>query len=416
MTDQLDSRTTRTVTAFMDETEHPIRRSTFTPVDGLALSGGTNEVEAVPEVEAALEVASAPEPAILLAPETAPEVEAPQASTEGSIPRPPERGSLDDEDLVPLVGRHTDDTATVDLIGILQAQMHLRATEAARFADWEAQILRIGTEEALDELERTRLHFTGVIPIQTSPTVMTVAAAPAPPVTAAHVGSAPAGSALVPERVLPSSVEAEVIPAGTAPQSPPTVETSPNVHVERARTADVQLLERADDPAPVAPLGHSTSRPGRILPTTLSILALAVVAAALFVWPFGASTTLTAVFASVGVIAAAWVGYVAARLALGRGRVGTPVATRPAPALAPGLVLGTAVGWGLVRTTSDAFAWQGYLLTLVQVHGFDVETSVAAGLVAAAVVSFVVVLLARVRATAAATEQGRSTEQDPSAD
>lgn len=383
MTDQLDTRTTGTVTAFMDEIDHPLRRSTFTPAEGVPLAETFDEEPTVDE-EPTLDE----EPLVVdepSDPDAPPVVDAQPfegvSPADRGFPKPPERGSLDDEDLVPLVGRHTDDTATVDLIGILQAQMQLRATEAARFADWEAEIRRIGTDEALDELERTRLHFTGVIPIHTGPAILTTA-------------SAPTGSALVPERVEPARDhdDAPIIPTGTAPEAVPEADAV-NPHVERARLADDELLERADESgAPVA--GDTPSATHGIATTSLSILAILIVVASLIVLPLGAAAGVVAALSAVGVLAAAWLGLAVGRLALrGRSGIASPVTSRTTWAVVGGLVAGTAVGEGLVRTTSDAFSWQGYLLSLVQVHGFHVELSIVAGLVTACVIAFVVVVL-----------------------
>lgn len=341
------------VTAFMEPSDHPIRRP-----------GGEPD-------------ATAPAPS-----------SPPVAAGEAVLPAPPERGSLDDDDLVPLVGRHTTDTATIDLIGILQAQMQLRAAEAARFAAWEEQMRLIGTDEALHELEKTRLHFTGVIPVQTGQTI--VPPAPRPVIDASAI---PVATAIVPERLerrAPALVTVDSIPEADE------TESNGNVHEERARKADALLLA-ADDEAPSGERTADQTSAGRtrILVAALTGLAAALVAAALVVTAIVSLTGAAAVLGAVSVLAASWLGVVAGRLALRpRGsRIDFHVTTRTAWALVLGLVVGTAVGEGLVRSSDAAFAWQGYLQRLVDVHGLFPELSLVAGVVAAVVVGFVVVVL-----------------------
>ncbi|ARC57038.1 hypothetical protein AS850_08115 [Frondihabitans sp. 762G35] len=364
----------------MDDQEHPIRRATFTPVDGVpAVPEPDVEDTIVPTSPTVATVVEAEAEAEPLA-EAVVRAAAPVSPSAG-LPTPPERGSLDDDDLVPLVGRHTEDTATVDLIGILQAQMQLRAVEAARFAAWEEEIRRIGTDEAFEELERTRLHFTGVIPIQSATPLVTR-------------DQAPTGSTLVPERIDPGApaIPAPIIPAGTVP--------APDVP-SGVKAADDALLESIDEAAPTAPVSRSSRpqeprvEPSRLLLVALTAVALLVVVAALVLTATGAAVTAAATLAAFGVLAAAWLGIVGARLALRpRGsRASAPVTDRTTWALVAGLVLGTVVGQGLVTSDAAAFTWQGYLLRIVTVHGLSTELSVALGVIAAAVVAFVAVVV-----------------------
>ncbi|AMM20964.1 hypothetical protein AX769_13515 [Frondihabitans sp. PAMC 28766] len=344
MTDTLDTRATGMVKALMDAPEHPIRRPSEDP------------------------------------PET-PSTASPEAPTptDVTLPEPPERGSLDDEDLVPLVGRHTTDTATIDLIGILQAQMQLRQTEATRFAAWEQQMRRIGTDEALDALERTRLHFTGVIPVQTGSTFVSAA-------------SIPANTLIVPERI--TSPAAPIVTLQSVP------EPAANVHDERARRADAELLE-IDEPAPATGSRRAVDgelqagRASRILLIASTAASAALVVVALVLSGVHAALVPSAVIGAVAVVGAAWIGIVLGRLALrGRGQHGSaPVTTRTAWAIVAGLVLGTALGEGLVRTSAAGFGWQGYLMRLVDGQGVYPELSLVAGIVASIVLSFVVVVL-----------------------
>ncbi|GAA4264896.1 hypothetical protein GCM10022256_05080 [Frondihabitans peucedani] len=391
-----------TVTAFVDEREHPLRRSTFTPAGGLSLP------EALPADPAPVSVSadeSAPPVVEVVAPlDPAAALEAvlqddDDDDVDRGFPRPPLRGSLDDEDLVPLVDRHTDDTATVDLIGILQAQMQLRAAEAARFAAWEAEIRRIGTEDALDELERTRLHFTGVIPVQTGPSIVATT-------------SAPAGEALVPERIVSADAHdsAPVIPTGTAP------EPAANPHAERARLADEELLERADD-APVSTTA-ARSAVSPVLVVAAAALALTLVVVSLVLAPTGASLALTAGFAAAAALAASFLGAVVARFGVSRLLpTGTPASGLPSAwrsgVFVGGLVVGTVVGEGLVSTTAPGFGWQGFLSGLVATRGAHVELSIVAALVGAFVLALVVVAIGDRLSSSARTA---NTEQDQPAD
>ncbi|WP_157509980.1 hypothetical protein [Frondihabitans sp. Leaf304] len=340
---------------------------------------------------------------------------------ERSFPQPPERGSLEDEHLVPLVGRHTDDTATIDLIGILQAQMQLRATEAARFAAWEAEIRRIGTDEALEELEKTRLHFTGVIPIQSGPPLISVDRTP-PPTTEstpteldAHASSSknadpradkdaaaaelvtvdqtPTGEGLVPLRLRKTAAELPVVTAGDIPA---VDDASRNVHAERARLADEELLEHGTPTSPGQPsaeAGVPARASTRILVASLSALAVVVVIAAVLVNAIGAPVTPSAALGAIAVPAAAWIGIALGRIALRtRAAAGSMSNRSSGLTLALAVVVGVVIGEGLIRTTSSAFAWQGYLLSLVQVHGVPRELSVVGGLAAALVLAFVIVV------------------------
>jgi hypothetical protein len=410
MTDQLDSRATGMVAAVMDDNEHPMRRPLTTPAEGFPAvetdESGTDQAE-LSSVEtdgddlSDTASISIPTPEVLDDPAAVAELVAahsPAGEGDDGYPEAPERGSLDDDDLVPLVGRHTDDTATIDLIGILQAQMALRTREAERFAAWEEHMRQIGTAEALGEIERTRLHFTGVIPVQ-RPGSITAPAAPVP------LPSAPPSTTDADSVEAPRAVNADdhgtgsptVITAGSAPTADNIVAID-TAHDERAR--DQEILEH-DEPALGATAttdaepSASSSAGRRILVPILSIVAALVVVAAVVLTAVGSSLVVAAALSALGVVAAAWIGIVFARLALRpRGSGGSaPVTARTAWALVAGLVIGAAIGEGLVRTTVQALSWQGYLLRLVDVEGFHALLSVVAGLVAALVVAFVIVVL-----------------------
>jgi hypothetical protein len=390
MTQELDSKMAGTVTALRDENDHPIRRSTFTPAEGMSLDLDAPlqplAAPTAPPVSAPASVASSTAGTTPFVDEQAPDtVETPVVATGSIYPIAPERGSLEDEHLVPLVARHTDDTATIDLIGILQAQMQLRATEAARFAAWEEQMRRFGTPEAMGEVERTRLHFTGVIPVQSaSPSDAAPVADPSP--AAAPVPLSSSADIATPSEV-PAAPSAAAFPTPSAPASSPSQAA---LTAAPSRATSSTPTTRARDHVP-----SSRSDTSRILVLVVSIASLAVVAAALVVTAIGTLVDTAAVLTSIGVLAGAWLGIVAGRLVQrGRGSDPRSIATsRTSWALVIGLVVGAVVGEGLVRTSSAAFSWQGYLLRLAGVDGVHAELSAVAGIVGALVIAFVIVLL-----------------------
>ncbi|MCU1527261.1 MAG: hypothetical protein JWP75_1024 [Frondihabitans sp.] len=373
------------VTAVMDDSEHPISRAIATPVEGVAVVD-SDETEVTDTASITIPTAD-----ILADPEAVAELVAAHSTAsddEHGYPVAPERGSLDDDDLVPLVDRHTNDTATIDLIGILQAQMQLRTREAERFAAWEEHMRQIGTAEALGEVERTRLHFTGVIPVQ-RPASMVTTLSPAPASAASSGELATVDAETV--------VAAPVIGAGTAPTADEVPAVASAVH---ERTLDEEILEHDEPVTSVtsAPTGEARLSPSpsrRILVPVLSVAAGLVVIAAVVLTAVGSTIVGAAALSALGVVAAAWIGIVLARVALRpRGsRVSAPVTTRTAWVLVAGLVVGTVLGEGLVRTSVAAFSWQGYLLRLVDVQGFHAELSVVAAIVGALVVAFVIVVL-----------------------
>ena len=312
---------------------------------------------------------------------------------EASYPAPPERGSFDDDDLVRAVDRHLDDTATVDLIGILQAQMVMRAAEATRFADWEDQMRRLGTDEAYAAIEKTRMRFTGVIPVIT-PEMAALARQ-----AAAAVVHDPASSATPP------------LAAGTAPASPaspssvvarPTAPVLPIVSVDSAPvpivpaalsngTASNRTVSNgtpADDTLSKAAPGATTSTTSRALAIGTTGVAAALVVVAVVLAFTSESSVATAVLAVLGVIGAAWLGVVAGRLALRRGSSeATPTASIVA------LILGAAVGEGFVDSSTRGFSWTGYLLRAIHVQGVSGASATGVALGAALVVGFAVLVL-----------------------
>ncbi|GAA4667227.1 hypothetical protein [Frondihabitans cladoniiphilus] len=353
------------------------------------------------------------------------------------FPVPPERASLDDDDLVPLVARHTTDTATIDLIGILQAQLQLRAAEAASFRAWEDRMRQIGTDEALGEVEKTRLRFTGVIPVQVAPGLLSLsdlgqarasdassASAPAPAVTAAPSSSSEATTDTATTdtaaaEAAAAAVPVEVLPPGTHPDlhdltRPPTLDDELAVlDPEPVVTGDEPGDARPGVTAPTPAASTSSVPPrsrSRILAGALAVLAALVVAASLLFAFVGVPIEPTSILVAVAVLGAAWIGLVVGRVALRSRAVGAapksaPVTPRTAWALVVGLVAGVAVGQGLVLSSAPAFTWQGYLARALGIHGLTFPVSAVVGVVAALVVSFVVVVVVE-RAPAGADDAG----------
>jgi len=84
------------------------------------------------------------------------------------LPLRPRRRSLPNDELVQALAREAESaSSTAQLMDRLEAQLRLREEEAQEFRVWENAMLAIGTPEALSQVERARLDFTGVIPIIT---------------------------------------------------------------------------------------------------------------------------------------------------------------------------------------------------------------------------------------------------------
>src|SRR5690554_5504661 len=82
------------------------------------------------------------------------------------LPRPPQRRSLDDDELVSTLDKQNlRDGGVLDAIEQLQAQLRIREQEAREFRNWESSMLAIGTPEALEVVEETRVTFTGAIQV-----------------------------------------------------------------------------------------------------------------------------------------------------------------------------------------------------------------------------------------------------------
>jgi purine-cytosine permease-like protein len=128
------------------------RRSTFTPASADAyaqFSAATSTFPAVP-VDA-----PPPNPSTVVTP--------PPGS---KFPRPPQRRSLDDDQILSTLDKsRLKDGGVLDAIEQLQAQLRIREEESREFRSWESSMLAIGTREALEVVEDTRVTFTGAIQI-----------------------------------------------------------------------------------------------------------------------------------------------------------------------------------------------------------------------------------------------------------
>jgi purine-cytosine permease-like protein len=119
----------------------------------------------------------------------------------------------------------------LDAIEQLQAQLRIREQEAKEFRSWESSMLAIGTPEALDVVEATRVTFTGAIQIIPPDGAGAAAARPAP-------------------------IVYDLIP----PEGPARVPPSGVLDVEA--DADDSIT---DVPPPVAPVESPRTEPGEIV-------------------------------------------------------------------------------------------------------------------------------------------------------
>ena len=204
------------------------RRSTFTPAPPDARSPFSETNSAFNTVPAG---APPPNPATVVKP--------PPGSV---LPSPPQRRSLDDHELVSTLDRPgLREGGVLDAIEQLQAQLRIREQEAREFRSWESSMLAIGTPEALEVVEETRVTFTGAIQI------IPPAAAAAPPAAAR-----------------PAPVVYDLIP----PQEPPRATGSNLPLPDEPGLLDVE--SDADDivpvvAPPVAPVETPSTEPGEIV-------------------------------------------------------------------------------------------------------------------------------------------------------
>ena len=379
------------------------------------------------------------------------------------LPQPPERVTLDDDVLARLVTRRFDDTATVDLMAVVQAQMLARRAEAARFARWENEISRVGTDEAALVLERTRLRFTGVIDVIGGGAGAAGAPGAAAPVapdlddsdtnlipivtpeevaadlaarqetariaererlaagstgeTAAAAVSTGSAPAVVPSPVVGTS---DVAPSDVAPTSDVAstgemastgAVTSTGAVAFTGAAASTSDAAAASDTPAVAPsaagegrlatLRASITRANPVL--TISAGAVVVVIALTLVLALVAGESLgTAVVATLAVpLIGALTAFVGV-VAVSRRAGDAGLVDRRGPiAVVAAVVIAAALGFGILSPAAAALGWQGYLVSGVGASGPAAGVAVVLALLVAAVSALVVaVLLTGVRRSA----------------
>ncbi|MBD8584550.1 hypothetical protein IFT90_08270 [Frigoribacterium sp. CFBP 8766] len=310
-----------------------------------------------------------------------------------SLPQPPDRLTLDDDVLVRMVERRLDDTATVDLMAVVQAQLQARRVEAARFASWAREMDRVGTDEAADALERTRLRFTGVIDVglpidldevhgddavdeepEETPHATTDVQSSGPAATPSEASGAPSGVS----EPASESAPAPVATPAPAPTLPPAALAEPALQMDEAH-----VVERSAGQAPRLPIVAGLVVAGLVV--------LAAVVLALVVPELLAS----AVLATVAVPVAGGLGAAAALIAVVHGPADAlRVAARGPVAVVAGIVVSAALGYGVLVTAPASLAWQGWLVRLVGFTGMTPGIAAAAALLVAAAAAFVVAVLA----------------------
>ncbi|GAA0960595.1 hypothetical protein [Frigoribacterium faeni] len=353
------------------------------------------------------------------------------------LPQPPERVTLDDDVLARLVGERFDDTATVDLMAVVQAQMLARRAEAARFARWENEISRVGTDEAAQVLARTRLRFTGVIDVVGAlPITHTTQTAASPDdLDDSDTNLIPI---VTPEEVAAdlalrreSARQAEIERTGSGPVvvDAATIDGAEPAAALRGPTVAGQAPPAPVDETPsstgVAPQGHEASDheasgheasgheasglAGVLARTTLPVrlvvgASLAVVVAALVLAGVDGESLATAVVATLAVPLLGGLAGTGALVAVSVRRATSPstVLDRRGPsAVVAAVVVASGAGFGILSPVVAALGWQGYLAASVGASGLGSGVAVPLALVASAVVAFVVaVLVTGVRSSA----------------
>lgn len=330
-----------------------------------------------------------------------------------SLPQPPDRLTLDDDVLVRMVERRLDDTATVDLMAVVQAQLQARRVEAARFASWAREMDRVGTDEAAAALERTRLRFTGVIdvvlPIDLDETVSS-APAEATPVDADSRPPVPASTSpaddeeasvasaddVAPAVAVPSSVPvdrpaSDAQPAVAPPAAAPPVAVPSGLVEHSDRTERTDRTEHAES----ADRGAASSWSRRPLLLAGLAVAVVVVLAAVVLALVDAGLVVSAVLATLAVPVAGGLGGAAALTAVAHRPADVErVASRGPAAVVAGIVVAAVLGYGVLVTTASSLAWQGWLVRLVGFTGMTPAVAVVSAVVVAAVAAFVVAVLA----------------------
>ncbi|MFJ2353994.1 hypothetical protein [Frigoribacterium sp. NPDC087798] len=315
-------------------------------------------------------------------------------SVPDDLPQPPERMTLDDEVLARLVEKRLEDTATIDLMAVVQAQLALREVEAARFASWEDEITRVGTDEAARALEATRLRFTGVLPVVTPGAIRQAR----PVVEAGHAPDADRDAR--PADATPTSAPVVVPSTGPRPLALDSAD-APDARAAADQEALVAPTRSASDGQTVA----SASVPPllrRPLALVVAATAALIVVAAVVLAFVPALAVASAVLATVAVpVATGLVGLTALASVSTRPDDATRVARRGPVGVVAGVVVGTVVGFGLLLSDLGSFAWQGFVVRAVGLTGLSTSVSVVVALLGASVVAFIVaVMITGFRSTA----------------
>lgn len=207
------------------------RRSTYTPPPTPAPEEADPLADAIAaEYRAWVPVSRQPEPPApsggVSNPVTPPEnplagLSLPEAAPFGpSIPPPPARASLTDDDLVAVLDPDRAGGNTGALIDLFEEQLTLRQKELRQLDEWEEQVRRSGVDSADEIVASVRSAYTGVIdviaPEADAPSASS--ASPLSPGSPASSGS-PASPAAPPLAPAPS----EVVSADSAPTAPGAV-------------------------------------------------------------------------------------------------------------------------------------------------------------------------------------------------
>jgi len=393
-----------------DEQEHPVTpalapeaptvtRGSFVPPRPVSVPGHRAETtdDVVPTDPAEPRPASVARHSVdtsaITLPVFAPEVDP-------SLPQPPDRLTLDDDVLVRMVERRLDDTATVDLMAVVQAQLQARRVEAARFASWAREMDRVGTDEAAEALERTRLRFTGVIdvvlPIDLDETVSSTPAEASPvdadSSPAVDAPTAPAGdeeaSVASPDDVAP---DASPVPTSAPVDLPGAEAPSATARPAASAAERTDLVDRAES----ADRGAASSSSRRPLLLAGLAVAVVVVLAAVVLALVDAGLLASAVLATLAVPVAGGLGGAAALTAVAHRPADVErVASRGPAAVVAGIVVAAVLGYGVLVTTASSLAWQGWLVRLVGFTGMTPAVAVVLAVLVAAVSAFVVAVLA----------------------
>lgn len=335
-------------------------------------------------------------------------------SVPDDLPQPPERMTLDDEVLARLVEKRLEDTATIDLMAVVQAQLALRQVEAARFASWEDEITRVGTDEAARALEATRLRFTGVVPvvppgaIREARPVVEAGHAPNAPLAPGSDGDRPTASAPISSPVVvpstgPRALVREAGETGDAAEAAEPADEQAAVD-EQAAADQEALVAPTTSASPTQAVASAPVPPLLRRPLALVVAAAAalLVVAAVVLAFIPALAVASAVLATVGVpVATGLVGLTALASVSTRPDDATRVARRGPIGVVAGVVVGTVLGFGLLLSDLGSFAWQGFLVRAVGLTGLSTSVSVVVALLGAAVVAFIVaVMITGFRSTA----------------